>query len=266
MNNAATGDFMKCEDFAELAAELTDGRLQEVAVQQRLQAHAAVCLPCARSLAAQENLSQELRTYADWTAAETAAPRVKQELRTAFRAQLAANVTPGEPVNVATVLPFVARKKQFVPRWLAAVAAGLAIVFMIGALWLGRTSELIVQDTAIVPPAAPLWTPSQPESNATVAAPETKARSVATTRQPIRRRSGQTNAWQERETASDFVPLTLAADERALANGTLVRLEVPRARLVALGLPLPVESGREMVNAEVMVGDNGVAYAIRLVQ
>ena len=45
-----------------------------------------------------------------------------------------------------------------------------------------------------------------------------------------------------------------------------MRLEVPRARLIAMGLPLRVEADREMINAEVMMGDNGVAYAIRFVR
>jgi hypothetical protein len=67
------------------------------------------------------------------------------------------------------------------------------------------------------------------------------------------------------EVASVFVPLTAAMDEKAIENGMIVRLEVPRSKLIAMGLPLHLE-GQEKINTEVVMGENGVAYAIRVVR
>jgi hypothetical protein len=62
------------------------------------------------------------------------------------------------------------------------------------------------------------------------------------------------------------VPLTFAGETKALENGFIVRVEVPRSTLIAMGLPLNVERHEEAVKADVMMGDNGVAYAIRVVR
>ena len=67
------------------------------------------------------------------------------------------------------------------------------------------------------------------------------------------------------EVASEFVPLTPAMDEKAIENGLIVRVEVPRSKLIAMGLPLHLE-GQEKINTEVVMGENGVAYAIRVVR
>jgi hypothetical protein len=51
----------------------------------------------------------------------------------------------------------------------------------------------------------------------------------------------------------------------ALDSGLVVRVQVPRSTLISMGLPMNVESSRELVKADVVVGDDGVARAIRLV-
>lgn len=62
------------------------------------------------------------------------------------------------------------------------------------------------------------------------------------------------------ETATEFIALSyLPASE----SGQVVRVKVPRSMLVSLGVSINVERGKELINAEVVVGDDGAARAIR---
>lgn len=69
------------------------------------------------------------------------------------------------------------------------------------------------------------------------------------------------------EVATDFMPLPYSAVP--LTNGQIVRLEVPRSALVSFGL-LPVDSVDRApggtVLADVIVGDDGLARAVRFVR
>lgn len=60
-----------------------------------------------------------------------------------------------------------------------------------------------------------------------------------------------------------FMPLTYTAT--APQDGMVVRVAVPRATLLAMGLPVNGERTEENVKADVLMGMDGVALAIRLV-
>lgn len=69
----------------------------------------------------------------------------------------------------------------------------------------------------------------------------------------------------EEEITTDFIPLVhnqLAPVE----SGHLVRVEMPRAALARFGLPVNAERAYERVKADVLVGDDGIARAIRFVR
>jgi hypothetical protein len=70
----------------------------------------------------------------------------------------------------------------------------------------------------------------------------------------------------EAESVTEFI--SLVADAPAappLESGQLVRVQVPRAALASLGLPLNAERGNEPVKADVLLGGDGLARAIRFV-
>ena len=62
----------------------------------------------------------------------------------------------------------------------------------------------------------------------------------------------------------DFIPLPnsagVAADEDDV---NLVRVEVPRSAMIALGLEVSADRAEELVEADVMLGSNGIARAVR---
>ena len=96
--------------------------------------------------------------------------------------------------------------------------------------------------------------PAVPHESGAVAASSTKDLA----RHKIRRDN------RRAEVATDYLPLTFTAD--APESGHLVRVRVPRSALIAFGLPMNVDRAGEMVKADVFIGDDGLARAIRFVQ
>lgn len=68
------------------------------------------------------------------------------------------------------------------------------------------------------------------------------------------------------ETVTDYYPLTALAGSAMPQGGQVVRVRLPRSALSALGLPMNVERAGEQVQADVVIGDDGLAHAIRFVQ
>lgn len=54
--------------------------------------------------------------------------------------------------------------------------------------------------------------------------------------------------------------------EEAVLDGRVVRVEMPRAALFALGVDLPLENGTQAVKADLLVGADGIPKGIRLVE
>lgn len=71
---------------------------------------------------------------------------------------------------------------------------------------------------------------------------------------------------QEREVTTEYMPLTYVASTDEAESGQVVRVQVPRAALVAMGVRVSSEPSAELVKADVIVGDDGLARAIRLVR
>jgi len=71
---------------------------------------------------------------------------------------------------------------------------------------------------------------------------------------------------QARETVTEYIPLTYLDDATAMESGQVVRIDVPRSSLAAFGLPVAQDRLDERVKADIIVGDDGLARAIRFVQ
>ncbi len=71
----------------------------------------------------------------------------------------------------------------------------------------------------------------------------------------------------EAERVTEFISLVAGAPAATpLEGGQLVRVQLPRAALASLGLPLNVERENESVKADVLLGNDGLARAIRFVR
>jgi len=66
--------------------------------------------------------------------------------------------------------------------------------------------------------------------------------------------------------ATDFIPLTFSADPLLFEGGQVIRVTMPRSALPGLGVPVNLERFGEEVDADVIIGDDGMARAIRFLQ
>ena len=68
------------------------------------------------------------------------------------------------------------------------------------------------------------------------------------------------------EIATDFFPVGDGSALNLQDGGQLVRVELPRSALVRFGLPVNIDRANQRVKADVLVGADGLARAIRFVQ
>ena len=68
------------------------------------------------------------------------------------------------------------------------------------------------------------------------------------------------------EVVTDFIAVEGTDPAELVDSPILVRVKLPRAALVKFGLPMNQERSSEFVNADVVLGNDGLARAIRFVQ
>ncbi|MGH9940647.1 MAG: hypothetical protein ACREAM_30755, partial [Blastocatellia bacterium] len=68
------------------------------------------------------------------------------------------------------------------------------------------------------------------------------------------------------EYATDFVPLSYGGVQNPMESGEVIRLQMSRSALIAFGLPVDVEHADAPVKAELLLGEDGMARAIRFIR
>jgi hypothetical protein len=156
------------------------------------------------------------------------------------------------------------------PRWLLAAAAVIIIaVAFIGYRTIQNKSHIDNREMTEKAPA------SQPSVNleeqvTRVSAglePGGRARSPKSRRGKRPRTSTQFIAdAKDREYTTDFFLLRYGNDHESMESGELIRVQMPRSALITFGLPVNVERAGEMIKADLLIGEDGLARAIRFVR
>jgi hypothetical protein len=154
------------------------------------------------------------------------------------------------------------------PHWTLTAAAVLLLVAVALLLWLPKPSR---ESSQIAQPVLPQTVPSPPHDADQTALPAGREEAIralppASNQQRRTYRGHQTSDNRTDEIATDFLPLTFTADSTGPESGHLVRVTIPRSALVAMGLPMNAERAGELVRADVFIGDDGLARAIRFIQ
>lgn len=68
------------------------------------------------------------------------------------------------------------------------------------------------------------------------------------------------------EIDSDFTPLPYAGEAGSTEDADVIRVEMPRSALIALGVPVADDETGEPVEAEVLLGMGGAPQAVRVLQ
>jgi len=273
---------MNCQEFQSHAVDLVRGEVADSELATRCWAHASGCPACAELLLAQEKLSAGLEILATRTEEVPVPDRIENVLRNEFRfhagrvgsvAGITFPARPARPVGIAS------------SRLAWAMAAAAALLMVVAALiakW--RRPEL--------PSSAQLQTAGQTEHVApserqgTAAADTTRqkhpqAQSVKKTspasakRAPSRKSNSKTPPSNllrrnpDDALASDFIWLPYGSGLPLDDGWAMVRVTVPRSDLVSLGVAGPLNSelaSTETLKADVVLGEDGLARAIRFVQ
>ncbi len=146
---------------------------------------------------------------------------------------------------------------------LAATAVILILLAVVAPRWLSRPepkqTEVILTSTPQEPAAELVKLSSHP-------GPEKKA--AASLQSGATRNPSRMGRWRAdaAEMVTDYLPLTYLVETTAPESGLVVRVQIPRLALVSLGVPMNVERAGELVQADVVIGEDGLARAIRFVQ
>jgi hypothetical protein len=273
---------MTCEEFERVVTDLACEFLIEAASRKRGLAHARACSRCASRLQRERRLTAMLSEVSNIETVQ-APGSTRNSLLAAFQDQHGQTPVPADASGVAvplrTPLRTVDSRPQRRPLWLMAAAAALALLALTGAWELshrsvatpsGSTEEAGTPGNGVAVPA-PGSSVAPPDAAPGKVAPAAtgKSESPRTFRRRLRPvfrpEMARVQLGDPRETVTDFLPLTAIAEKTDIPTGTIMRVELPRASLLAMGFPMNVERGAEMIKADIVVGDDGLARAIRLV-
>ena len=155
----------------------------------------------------------------------------------------------------------------FAWRWAIPVLAVLLLAIGLWQWWPQHDAPPVARQT-IAPASTPtLQIPDAKQTNAEPAAEPAAEPTLRASHRaaPARTRQALQRRQRQEEVTSEFIPLTYVADSAA-TSGHLIRIEVTPAMLASLGFPLPSASNKEWVKADLMLGDDGLARAIRFVE
>ncbi|HET8674926.1 MAG TPA: hypothetical protein VFO63_03985 [Blastocatellia bacterium] len=272
---------MNCQEFEASINDLARDQIMDAASRARALAHSEGCAECAARLADERMLSAGLRYLAASASTEQAPARIESALLAAFRERNATVSAPTVPAPVVT--PINGRRLS---RW--AIAAAAAILILIALVALRANQSLPeppkqAKETQVAPdvasPAPGKESPKKKEADTPVT-PRRNLQNYAAANRPRRAapRAEAVNAKDaeavnakdaaagDYEITTDFIPLNYRGRLADLEGGQVLRVELPRSSLASFGLPVNLERAGERIKADVVVGNDGMARAIRFVR
>jgi hypothetical protein len=251
---------MKCQDFEKLIIALARQELLEAAVREQSLAHTEVCIRCAARISEERALMAGVRAVVAEIARQEAPARLEATLLAAFREHTTAVASP-------TIIQMPISTRHWSRRKLTAVAAGiLLLVSVITVFWL-QSNALNQQRQAQaewpMPPVAPESPMPSPEPKQ--AAIETARQVIPSSQRRVRHQASK-DRLRDAEVVTEFFPLLEGDDLSSLESGQIVRIELQGSELLAVGLPVDAAMAGEPVKADVVLGHDGLARAIRFVR
>ena len=251
---------MNCQKFEDVVGDLARGQMMETYLRSTALSHLDDCVRCSQRFRDEQALMRGLHALSAQMSLIGPSNEVETRLREAMRTSL---VPP----------PAVAKAN---PRRLYWLAVAAAVVVFIGAIvaaswqWQSQGNKSVPVESAVKDESPKSNQLNQQAIVRNVEAPKTvkpvirRPRStVATRRSP---RTTETVANHAREIATDFIPLGNINSTSLQEGGTIMRVELPRSALVRFGLPVNMDRVNEKVKADVWLGVDGLAHAIRFVQ
>jgi len=241
---------MKCTDFERHILLLASDQPVDASLREMSLAHVRLCARCAHRLSEEQSLIAGIRAVRADLIAETAPLRVELKLLDAVRTQSSTAILRGAKADLT------------VWQWGAVAAVVLLLVSTVTLFWRHSASRKKGADITLVEIPAPS-TPQQ-QSLRVGLKPERTVVNIQKRRR-VRHAASHTTAI-EGEAVTEFYPLLRGDDLSALEGIRVVTVELPGSALAEVGLPSPPAAETTLVKAEVLLGQDGVARAIRFVQ
>jgi hypothetical protein len=247
---------MNCQEFERTIIDLGCDHLMEAPTPARALAHAESCARCAARLNRERRMTAGLQAVAVEEAAINAPEGVRSALRAAFDEQRAAAASPAGLLRFA----------RYKPLW-GMAAAMLLVSTVTIALWPrgqrakvdNAPADLIRRPTSQSPPGKSPEALSDPR-RASGTQSSTVARSDVT-----RGRRRKPRVTEGADNAGELFPLTFVAKSSSTEFVQTVRIEISRSMLLSMGLPVNIDRGEGPIKADIIIGEDGVARAVRII-
>ena len=252
---------MNCQRFEDVVNDIAREQIIDAAARAAALRHSDGCEPCAIRLENERTISLQLRGLAESMESDGAPERVEQRLLVAFD-KFARKQFPAPVVSVQYYRS---------PYMIGAIAAALLIVFGLFAIhsFVPAAKESSAQlialtswpsSTGTTIPLRPPIVLQQPGR------PATPARKSSIRRGNGASAKASTTNPGNIEIATDFIPVTYGGAANLADGGRMVRVELPRSAMASFGLPVNMDRANEKVKADVLMGVDGLAHAIRFVR
>jgi hypothetical protein len=255
---------MNCRESQSVLGELARDQMMDASGRQSALAHAASCQSCARRLEDARALTGGLRHVAAMDAHKEAPARVEMSLVAAFRERHSG----AQPVSASG--PAATRRWWYIAAGVAAAAVMAILISLVASQnqnsGTSAPKEAKATDEAPAGVQAPMPAPRSPEKQLVSTNRKGGGRPI---KPVIKSKPGAPDAngpGAGLEIATDFFPLVNREALNQLDNGQLVRVELPRSALMSFGLPMNMERASERIKADIVVGEDGLARAIRFVR
>jgi len=243
---------MNCHEFEQTIIDWGFDHLDDPSTQALALAHAESCAQCAARLNREQRMTAALQTFAAEEAAIIAPERIKLALRKALNQQQAAAASP-------RILLGSAHRKLL---WTMAAVVVLLLSLISTAVWLRLPDENVHN----VPPDLPEYRKPQCSSCPVALDEAQKARKnqTALVARPSGRTRGRRSLLVNTKETAGFLPLTYVAKPGPTEFVQTVRVVVSRSTLLTMGLPVNVDRGDKPIKADIIIGEDGVARAVRI--
>jgi hypothetical protein len=246
---------MNCQMFSDLAGDIARDQMMDAGARTQALAHASECPNCADRLKAEQRLTADLRELVSATKDLTASAAVWEALSASFDARGVAQVTTSRR------------------RWIyaaGAIAAMLLLMFALLPVMRRHRQPANVEasnatnSTAVRAIQTAKETGAEPRHDDLAVSIKQKPQVISRRHLPVRQTSAP-QVSQPKEIATDFIPLTYG-DPNVGSDAQMVRVELPRSAMASFGLPVNMDRADQRVKADVLLGSDGLARAIRFVQ
>jgi len=258
---------MNCQRFEDVVNDIAREQILDVSVRDEALTHSSDCEPCALRLEAELAMTLRLRSFAGSFESIGAPARVEAQLLAAF-----------DNGSAVRSQPVVVSRPQYWPRYsLAAIAALLLIVFGF-AVFRARQAAPVKEDPGDLTaskagaPLTPVSDPLPPTTGDNPTSSPVSQKRPSTVRHNRAGATSITNQAKPKgpngnsEIATDFMPVTYGGVSNLADGGRMVRVELPRSAMASFGLPVNMDRANERVKADVLLGVDGLAHAIRFVR